>query len=121
MEESPTVAAPKHEMLTRIRGEYLEMPGLRLTQAQAQRLWGLNAHTCASLLQRLIEDNFLCLRHDGMYSRLSDGEPALRGPGNHSHPLHKNSHSGAPIRAQRSAESARDAGGWDVMRTLHNE
>ena len=31
------------QMLQRIQGEFVEMPGLRLTAAQAQRLWGLDA------------------------------------------------------------------------------
>ena len=31
---------PHHAMLTRIRAEYLEMPGLRLTLEQARRLRG---------------------------------------------------------------------------------
>jgi hypothetical protein len=30
------------DALRRVKGEYLEMPGLRLTPAQAQRLWGLD-------------------------------------------------------------------------------
>ncbi len=63
----------ENEILSRIRGEYLEMPGLCLTHAQAQRLWGLDAQTCDSLLESLTEDKFLCLRNDGTYGRLSDG------------------------------------------------
>ena len=39
----------QEDILRRIRGEYLEMPGLRLTSVQAQRLWGLDARTCASV------------------------------------------------------------------------
>src|SRR5688572_20900769 len=35
------------QMLHRIFSEYLEMPGLRLTRRQAQRLWGLDEETCA--------------------------------------------------------------------------
>jgi hypothetical protein len=38
-----SMAASRQEWLRRIRGEYLEMPGLCLTLAQAQRLWGLEA------------------------------------------------------------------------------
>src|SRR5262245_25358211 len=30
------------DVLRRVQGEYLEMPGLRLTEAQARRLWGLD-------------------------------------------------------------------------------
>ena len=37
-----TNVPPLSELLGRIRGEYLEMPGLKLTLAQAQRLWGLD-------------------------------------------------------------------------------
>src|SRR4051794_10010214 len=38
------------EVLRRVQGEFLEMPGLRLTDAQARRLWGLDAASCESLL-----------------------------------------------------------------------
>ena len=34
------------DVLQRIQGEYVEMPGLRLTPAQAQRLWGLERDVC---------------------------------------------------------------------------
>ena len=61
------------EMLRRICGEYLEMPGLSLTLAQAQRLWGLEAETCAELLQSLTERAFLCRRDDGTYARANGG------------------------------------------------
>jgi hypothetical protein len=43
-----------------IRSEYLEMPGLRLTRGQAQRLWGFDAVTCETLLERLVLTGFLC-------------------------------------------------------------
>ena len=66
----------RDEILIRIRGEYLEMPGLCLTHAQAQRLWGLDAQTCASLLASLTESKFLYLRNDGTYCRLSEGATA---------------------------------------------
>ena len=63
-------------MLRRIRGEYLEMPGLRLTRRQAQRLWGLDEHTCAQLLDSLTEARFLHRKDDGTYSRLTEGAVA---------------------------------------------
>jgi hypothetical protein len=56
-------------LLDRIRGEYLEMPGLRLTRAQAQRLWGLDRQTCADVLDLLIGTNFLHPTGDGKYGR----------------------------------------------------
>src|SRR6185369_3566985 len=52
-------------MLQRIRGEFVEMPGLRLTTAQAQRLWGLERPKCEELLKVLVKDNFLSQTRDG--------------------------------------------------------
>ena len=57
------------DVLQRIRAEYLEMPGLKLTAAQAQRLWNLDPTTCESLLGRLIEANFLLRTRDGGFVR----------------------------------------------------
>jgi hypothetical protein len=68
----------KEQLLRRICGEYLEMPGLQLTRPQAQRLWGLDEQTCAQLLESLTEDKFLYRRDDGMYARLI--EAAVRFP-----------------------------------------
>ena len=48
------------QMLRRIRGEYLEMPGLCLTLKQAQRLWGLDEATCREAMQLLVDTKFLC-------------------------------------------------------------
>src|SRR5437016_1950584 len=47
------------EVLRRVQGEFLEMPGLRLTVAQARRLWGLDAASCDALLAALIDSGFL--------------------------------------------------------------
>jgi len=66
------------ELIGRIRGEYLEMPGLRLTRPQARRLWGLDEHTSDRLLTMLVERKFLTCAADGAYVRLTDGTfPAL--------------------------------------------
>jgi hypothetical protein len=43
----------------RIRGEFREMPGLRLTPAQATRLWGLEEQTCAAVIERLVATDYL--------------------------------------------------------------
>ena len=37
-----------------IEAEYREMPGLHLTEKQAQRLWGLDRQTCSDLLSTLV-------------------------------------------------------------------
>lgn len=59
---------PTHELLlARIRGEYREMPGLRLTVAQASRLWHMDAATCHTLLERLVAERFLARTHDDAY------------------------------------------------------
>ncbi len=61
-------------VLTRLRAEYLEMPGLRLTAEQVQRLCGIERMTCQSVLDALVNVQFLCVRSDGTYARLTDGE-----------------------------------------------
>jgi hypothetical protein len=54
-------------IVRRARAEYLEMPGLRLTCAQAQRLWGLDRHTCDELLTTLTRAHFLARTRDGSF------------------------------------------------------
>ena len=61
------------DVLQRIQGEYAEMPGLRLTPAQAQRLWGLDRATCEKLLKVLVNDNFLSVTRDGSFIRTEGG------------------------------------------------
>ena len=48
-----------HDWLRIIQAEYMEMPGLRLTKPQVQRLWRLDPHTCDSVLQALVAAEFL--------------------------------------------------------------
>ncbi len=59
--------AVQDDVLRRARAEYLEMPGLRLTRAQAQRLWGLDTRTCEQLLIALTETRFLAKTRDGTF------------------------------------------------------
>jgi DNA-binding IclR family transcriptional regulator len=66
-----------HQAMKRIRAEYLEMPGLRLTLAQAQRLCGVEASTCRAVLDELVEARFLSLKPDGTYARASEGSLSL--------------------------------------------
>jgi len=58
------------QVLQRVQGEFLEMPGLRLTQAQACRLWGLDAASCDALLGALVDANFLFRTRDGAFMRV---------------------------------------------------
>jgi len=62
-------AIDERRLLDRIRAEFLEMPGLDLTLAQAQRLWGLDQLTCEHLCGRLLEDGFLCRTSRGTFVR----------------------------------------------------
>jgi len=64
---------PDDPLLERIRSEFLEMPGQRLTRAQAQRLYGLDASRCQRALDTLVDTRFLCVKPDGTYARTYDG------------------------------------------------
>src|SRR5262245_11511571 len=68
-----TMAVPLRTLddvvLRRVQGEYIEMPGLRLTAAQAQRLWGLDRASCDALLGALVERKFLFRTRDGAFVR----------------------------------------------------
>ena len=48
-----------NELVGRIRAEFLEMPGLRLTVAQASRLWGLDEGACRHVIDVLVGSSFL--------------------------------------------------------------
>ena len=65
---------PHNTVLERIRAEYLEMPGLRLTLEQAQRLCGVERTRCKTVLDSLVDARFLCVKADGVYARLTDGD-----------------------------------------------
>ena len=60
-------------LLRRIWNEYIEMPGLRLTSAQAQRLWAVDTPTCMALLEALVDLKFLVRGPEGKYARLTEG------------------------------------------------
>lgn len=50
-----------------IRGEFGEMPGMRLTTAQIRRLWALTDVECVNVLQHLVADGFLAEGPDHRY------------------------------------------------------
>jgi hypothetical protein len=62
---------PLESLIARIRGEYQEMPGLRLTVAQACRLWQVDAPTCETVLERLVREAFLYKTGNGSYIAIS--------------------------------------------------
>ena len=67
------------DVLRRVQGEFAEMPGLCLTAAQAQRLWGLDREVCDKLLKALVDAKFLAQRRDGAFIRV-DGGPSRMAP-----------------------------------------
>jgi hypothetical protein len=71
--DHPAPTPLSEDILRRVTGEYLEMPGLRLKREQAQRLWGLDQQTCLRLLEALVDSGFLCKFADGQYGRRTDG------------------------------------------------
>lgn len=50
---------PVRALHARIRSEYHEMPGLRLTAAEAARLFNLEPALCAQVLKALVTDGTL--------------------------------------------------------------
>ena len=72
---TPEQPRSTNEVLTRVQGEFLEMPGLRLTEPQARRLWGLDAAGCEALLGALVEAKFLFRTRDGAFMRVEHATP----------------------------------------------
>ena len=54
-------------LLSRVLGEYREMPGLELTLAQAARLFGLGPAICWRVLNHCVRQRWLCCTPDGVY------------------------------------------------------
>jgi hypothetical protein len=70
-------ASLKQEMINRICGEFLEMPGLGLKREQARRLWQVDDEFCGELLDTLVESRFLCRRSDGRYVRAATAPESI--------------------------------------------
>ena len=61
-----------NELVGRIRSEFLEMPGLRLTLVQASRLWGLEQDDCRRVIDALVGASFLRWTTAGTVTRAAD-------------------------------------------------
>jgi predicted transcriptional regulator of viral defense system len=79
MEDSMSAFVDQH-LIQRLRAEYIEMPGMRLTIEQVRRLCGIDAHACKVVLESLVKAGFLYLLSDGSYARLTEGDPAQLHP-----------------------------------------
>jgi hypothetical protein len=67
-------AAPSfpEDVAARCRGEFLEMPGMRLTVRQAARLWSATPDVCETVLEALAGSGFL-RRTGHTYMRADSG------------------------------------------------
>jgi hypothetical protein len=63
--------AARQALLSRIQGEFREMPGLSLTLEQAAKLFGLPSEACTRVLG--------VLEHSGILRQAGDGQYRLRG------------------------------------------
>lgn len=71
------LAPEKIETLARrVQAEFHEMPGLRLTEAQARCLFGLPPGDCLAVLDALCARRYLARFADGRYGRVSANAPA---------------------------------------------
>jgi hypothetical protein len=58
-----------HATLTRVRGEFDEMPCMRLTPGKARALFGLPEPAISWVLERLAAEGFLSRTEQGEYVR----------------------------------------------------
>ena len=69
MNQSDILAPSFAEAVRRARAEYLEMPGLQLTVAQAARLWHLDLASSEGVLSTLVQSKFLIKTRSEAYAR----------------------------------------------------
>ena len=77
MEEREARLALKQDIINRMCGEFLEMPGLGLKREQARRLWHVDDEFCGEILDFLVESRFLCRRSDGRYVRAATASESV--------------------------------------------
>lgn len=75
----PRLVSSISALLLRVRREYREMPGLSLTEAQAQRLWHVDRSICRVALRTLLECRFLKRTATGTYVLAADERAAMSG------------------------------------------
>ena len=75
--EGANEAIDIHQKTPRIRADYREMPGLKLTAAQASRFWNLGPDESRPLLDALVEARVLWRTPDGHYVLVADSPAAV--------------------------------------------
>jgi hypothetical protein len=64
---------PRYEQaFARIRAEYANLPGMRLTPAQVHRLTGVESSICKLVLDDLLRARFLAVGPEGSYIKGTD-------------------------------------------------
>ncbi len=63
------------DLVARVRMEFVEMPGMRLTRPQARRLWNLQPSACDEVLDTLVDEGFLKQASDGAFLRHGGDDP----------------------------------------------
>src|SRR5438045_1812332 len=62
-------------LVERIRAEYQSVPGLKITCAQASRLWSAPEGDCAAAFDTLVSEGLVWLAPSGRYVALPSFEP----------------------------------------------
>jgi hypothetical protein len=57
--------------LQRAQADFMEMPGLQLTEAQAARLWCFDTALCGRVLDALVESRFLFRTRHASFARVA--------------------------------------------------
>jgi len=69
LQDADAAAEAFDRALRRAQAEYLEMPGLQLTEAQAARLWSFDSALCSAVLTALVESRFLVRTRRAAFAR----------------------------------------------------
>jgi hypothetical protein len=56
---APPSVGRLHDLAWLVHAEFQEMPGMRLTLAQARRLWNLSPEDCAAVFEHLLSSGML--------------------------------------------------------------
>ena len=65
-------SSSRARVLERVRAEFREMPCLRLTRGQAQRLFGMRPDVCERVLAALLQEGTLRCGPDARYGLRAD-------------------------------------------------
>jgi hypothetical protein len=65
-------------LVTRIKSEFNESPGMCLTLRQGARLWGIPPEECVLVVERLVKEDFLRWTRNGELVRTESGGYASR-------------------------------------------